>query len=1037
MVIKLSPPTQNEIDLYEGTKTDQLFSTDLNQEVDKQGTTPKMGSFVAEAEKLGVSRKETTRADAGLAGDFVKGFNEIILALPDAAINAIAEIGERLGVVPDKDIADRNYLNRIFNQGDYEKVKPLIPYILDIGVGEKGGMSSDSLLQKLFRSAGQGAGVAVPFTVGQQKLADQVLDTVPQIGQKLGQNIKEALLRHSKTAPALTAGAETIGGSLAAGGITAEKELVGTETGIGGLVAVAPFALYYGGSTIVNKAKQYSPIGWVAKNIGNFKDEIKGLKGAGVNQNLNTTAGKQVAGEIEKAVSKPEAVDNIEKSLDIEMRLQPYAKGPIKFSPAEQTLDAPLITTQKSAESTGDTDFTRKNFERKYNILNAVQNFARNEVVNSPLEDGPLFILNQATGKMTSLVSKLSKQDDRLVDRWEAITNADTGVFPKMQEKRSIGTNLQKRLDAAKTDAMDAANRLANKLGINDADPIADPNATVAIQNAIKSEIKVGEDSLSYQNLPPILKDFMERNFDDTTISFQDWKLYRDQVSGAIGRAKTSVDTRLLTIFAKKLDDLAENFGKTNEDFDLFRNYYNDNVVVPFQNGTVNKVIAKSPSPKEGDVYYTLAGENVAQAFIKDSASARQFKNVFGEDDVAMVDIKNAVLDDIRFTSGVYSPNKGTFDPTKIQKYINDKEEVLRELGLFDSVSDSANLINQLVQRQAQLVKRKKVIDSNLMLKAISRANDAQNPEKLIDEAMRNPALMRDLKSVVSKGSDEVSSEDALKAFRASVAGRLFRDSEDFKGSEGLVDPQKFKELLARNERVLDVAFDKSHVDNLYLIADATERVFAAGKLNPGEGINIQTTIAKFANLFGITPSMASNRFIALQEGRLGSRGVAAYFLQRAVQARQSAAVDAIFREMIFDPDLAKFLTNESTGVAPFGISQTNKRRLNNYLFTLGIDYGEGLSEDISGEAGSDTIVFEPNVPDDPIIDAPPKPQPQDQRQQRQQRQPIQIPIFPQSSNVDPASNPATVASLFPNDPTTQAILSRRPAAGGIGNLVV
>ena len=304
-------------------------------------------------------------ADAGLAGDFVKGFNEIILALPDAAINAIAEIGERLGVVPDKDIADRNYLNRIFNQGDYEKVNPLIPYILDIGVGEKGGMSSDSLLQKLFRSAGQGAGVAVPFTVGQQKLADQVLDTVPQIGQKLGQNIKEALLRPSKTAPALTAGAETIGGSLAAGGITAEKELVGTETGIGGLVAVAPFALYYGGSTIVNKAKQYSPIGWVAKNIGNFKDEIKGLKGAGVNQNLNTTAGKQVAGEIEKAVSKPEAVDNIEKSLDIEMRLQPYAKGPIKFSPAEQTLDAPLITTQKSAESTGDTDFTRKNFERK------------------------------------------------------------------------------------------------------------------------------------------------------------------------------------------------------------------------------------------------------------------------------------------------------------------------------------------------------------------------------------------------------------------------------------------------------------------------------------------------------------------------------------------------------------------------------------------------------------------------------------------------------------------------------------------------
>jgi len=1031
--ITLSPPTEEEIERnLSGQRP--LTSMDIGKGT-PTGTTPEMEGFTAEAEKLSVSRQDTTRADAGLAGDFVKGFNEIILALPDAAINAIAEIGERLGVVPDKDIADRNYLNRIFNQGDYEKVKPLIPYILDIGVGEKGGMSSDSLLQKLFRSAGQGTAVAVPFTVGQQKVAEQVLDAVPQVGQKLGQNIKEALLRPSLTTPAVTAGTETAAGALAAGGITAEKEIVGTETGIGGLVAVAPFALYYGGSTIVNKAKEYSPFGWVARNYGNFRDEIKGLKGAQVSSNLNSTAGKQVAGEVEKAISKPETVDNIEKSLEIELRLQPYAKGPVKFSPAEQTLDAPLVTTQKSAESTGDTDFTRKNFERKYNILSAIQNFARNEVVNSPLEDGPMFILNQGTGKLTSLVSKLGKQEDRLVDRWEAVTNADTGVFPKMQEKRSVGTNLQKRLDAAKTEAMDTANRLANKLGINDADPIADPNATVAIQNAIKSEIKVGEDSLSYQNLPPILKDFMERNFDDTTISFQDWKLYRDQVSGAIGRAKTSVDTRLLTIFAKKLDDLAENFGKTNEDFDIFRNYYNDNIVVPFQNGTVNKVIAKSPSPRDGDIYYTLAGENVAQAFIKDSGSARQFKNAFGDDEVAMVDIKNAVLDDIRFTSGVYSHNKGTFDPTKIQKYINDKEEVLRELGLLDTVSDSANLINQLVQRSAQLVKRKKVIDSNLMLKAIGRANNSQNPEKLLDEAMRSPALMRDLKSIVSKGSDEVTSEDALKAFRAAIAGRLFRDTEDFAGSEALVDPIKFKELLARNERVLDVAFDKSHIDNLYLIADATERVFAAGKLNPGEGINIQTTIAKFASYFGITPSMASNRFIALQEGRLGNKGVTAYFIQRAIQARQSAAVDAIFREMIFDPDLAKFLTNESTGVAPFGISQANKRKLNNYLFTLGIDYGEGLSEDISGEAGTDTIRFEPNVPaDEDKITEPPPAQP---KPKPFQNAPLVVPPkFGPTSSL-PNTNPQVTASLFPNDPTTQAILSRRPAAGGIGNLVV
>ena len=90
--ITLSPPTEEEIERnLSGQRP--LTSMDIGKGT-PTGTTPEMEGFTAEAEKLSVSRQDTTRADAGLAGDFVKGFNEIILALPDAAINAIAEIGE-------------------------------------------------------------------------------------------------------------------------------------------------------------------------------------------------------------------------------------------------------------------------------------------------------------------------------------------------------------------------------------------------------------------------------------------------------------------------------------------------------------------------------------------------------------------------------------------------------------------------------------------------------------------------------------------------------------------------------------------------------------------------------------------------------------------------------------------------------------------------------------------------------------------------------------------------------------------------------
>ena len=70
-----------------------------------------------------------TGVDLGYIGDFARGANDLILALPDAAINAVAEGLEAVGIV-EHNTVDRRYLARIFNRSDVERQKVIIPYLL-------------------------------------------------------------------------------------------------------------------------------------------------------------------------------------------------------------------------------------------------------------------------------------------------------------------------------------------------------------------------------------------------------------------------------------------------------------------------------------------------------------------------------------------------------------------------------------------------------------------------------------------------------------------------------------------------------------------------------------------------------------------------------------------------------------------------------------------------------------------------------------------------------------------------------------------
>jgi len=254
-----------------------------------------------------------------------------------------------------------------------------------------------------------------------------------------------------------------------------------------------------------------------------------------------------------------------------------------------------------------------------------------------------------------------------------------------------------------------------------------------------------------------------------------------------------------------------------------------------------------------------------------------------------------------------------------------------------------------------------------------------------------------------------------------------------------MANPASFKEFLVRNERVLDAAFDRSHIDNMYLVADAAERVLATG-MPVGKGVMPEDIITRLTNRLGTTPAGISNRFIAVQEGRLGPKAAIGYVLSRAIRQQSSARADALFREMMFNPDLARTLTTE--GPSPLAVSEPIGRRINAYMFNVGVDYGEGM------EAGPPAppiqIEMQPALPDQGSV-TPPAPPIGGSGTQTAQAAPsvaptpapvtpaqIAPPAMPPASGATTgATTPVVSASqLFPFDPTLAAIEQRRTAQG-------
>ena len=396
--------------------------------------------------------------------------------------------------------------------------------------------------------------------------------------------------------------------------------------------------------------------------------------------------------------------------------------------------------------------------------------------------------------------------------------------------------------------------------------------------------------------------------------------------------------------------------------------------------------------------------------------------SLFADDPDKMRFMKNAVLDAVR-KAGI-GP-KG-LNADKINTHLNTNRDVYTELGLFDELSNSNQLVSDVLARQAELATRTKLVNSNLLFKSIAKAMNNSNPQSLFDDAIRNPTIMKELKQIAAKGSDSLSPEESLYVFRAAITDRLFKN---YAGTDVLANPKAFKQMIVDNEIALNQAFDKDHLNNIYLIADAAERIMATG-LPKGAGTTTDDIITALSAKMGTSPAGISNRFIAVQEGRLGPRAAIGYIASRFLRQQSSARTEMLFKEMMFNPQVAKDLT--ATGTKNLSISEPVRNRLNTYLFNVGVE-AIGAKPDVDPDTTRE-IIFK--APENEQSFVSPEILPPVNTNQVANLPINNVPPPAPVANVQqPNIQTASATDLFPFDPTLAAIEKRQNAKQGIMSL--
>ena len=638
-------------------------------------------------------------------------------------------------------------------------------------------------------------------------------------------------------------------------------------------------------------------------------------------------------------------------------------------------------------------------------------------------------------------------------------------------EKREQGSKFQKGLEARKKEAEEAVNKEKIRLGIEEpkrrqklgkqktksgkgfqtetiqlkAKSDAEPEDVLALQKRVNEELapQQGTEAYSFDELPQAIKKLIDWD-SSKTFSFDDYinarKAVGDEINIAIkqnSRQQIPLQ-RLRTLF----DDWAPGaFGKVGENYVEFLKFTRKTLFDPFEKSLITQITAK-----DGGKGYLTQSENAAKTLInKDAEVIDAFVATVKAESSEVDELKAVFLDNMY--ESAFLKNKGVWDADKLNLWMNNNKDRLSALpgkdgkSFLDEMNVTQNALNKSLQRRKIATERKETIEKSLLGRFFKNQEKrgSQDPEQdFLSQIINKPSKEGGVNTMLKIKNDFLASEegksmgkvDAENVFRRTIFEKLDEEQQIMQ------DPAKFKAWLQedKNTQVLkDAGFSESHMKNLYLLADASERI-ATIPIIEMKGLNQSGMVERIATALGTSTAAVSTRVLAVKENRISPRTAFIYLASRAIGAQNQIRMDALMREAVQDPQLAKMLTVElpegEIGRIPGPIS----RKVNNYLVGSGVEAGEEIKEEMN--RGLTIPASEEQLRNFIDQSGPPVPEVIEERRFIDNAPPPPSMDFTQMAPPSPASTgggQVKVSSLFPFDPLSAAIEERQQQKQGQG----
>jgi hypothetical protein len=493
----------------------------------------------------------------------------------------------------------------------------------------------------------------------------------------------------------------------------------------------------------------------------------------------------------------------------------------------------------------------------------------------------------QATGNtLRDLQGNYDKSAQAIRDKFNSVTPAEPAPSPTPPQDVVANAAQQRVADAQSrvgiqqdatqnqlkiaADSLPDAERAASGAKLRDIHATAEQassDKTTALRKAIanpETPIQVGDQTMT-----------VNEALDRRAAINQETRKYQSTVGTVEG--------------ANKMDELAKEraaLDKAIEGVNLpgmteYRTYYRDTHVPQFEEGAgrdINRYdrfgYDKNKVPDE-KVLAQFGGPNNISA-------AKQFTTVHGNNPEAVQLMADHQLG--RLKSEAIDPATGALKQGSVDKFLSKNRELLDALPPQVREAVSAKNPDALYERLGQLEQRQKAIGDSKVAGILG-----QNPEKQLDAALNDWQVMRGVKRSVAK--DPVADAALTRAIMARAPDPM--------------DAAKFGSWLDGHDRVLRQVLTPDHLKALKDVAQAAE-IQARLPRPTGAAEMPKSGLDKAGEQIGTPIKSLLQRNLAVAQGRVGAPYTAFDVATRAWNTYVSRETDAIWREALFNPDVAK-----------------------------------------------------------------------------------------------------------------------------------